>query len=174
MAKLYNADEVLDAKHVRELFDYDKDTGVFIRRVRAGRMPAGSVAGWKCGAAPGHLYATVDGCSYKLHRLAWLYVTGAWPERAVDHANGKANDNRFSNLRLATMSQNIANAKRPKNNTSGFKGVTRNLPFTKRWRAHIKVKQRAIHLGYFDSKEQAAAAYFEAAKKYFGEFARAE
>jgi hypothetical protein len=174
MAKLFNGDEVLDAKRVRELFDYDMDTGGFIRRVRAGRMLAGSVAGWKCGAAPGHIYLDIDGHKYKAHRIAWLYVTGAWPRCAVDHVNGKANDNRFSNLRLATMSQNIANAKRPKNNTSGFKRVKRNLPFTKRWRAHIKVKQKHIHLGYFDTKEQAAAAYLVAAKRYFGEFARAE
>lgn len=87
----------------------------------------------------------------------------------VDHINGDPLDNRRENLRPASASQNIANGKMRKNNTSGFKGVNRN---GSGWSAKIKVNRKAIYLGTFRTPEEAGAAYEAAAKKHFGEFAR--
>ena len=79
-------------------------------------------------------------------------------------------DNRRINLRRASAAQNAANSPVPKNNTSGYKGVTWHRQ-TERWRAFIKFDRRQIHLGMFDVKEEAARAYDIAAKRLFGEFA---
>ena len=89
----------------------------------------------------------------------------------VDHINGDTLDNRKSNLRICTHKDNTRNKKIQSNNTSGFNGVS----FTGRenkWRSYIVIDQKQKSLGYFNSKEEAAKAYNEAAKKYFGEFAK--
>lgn len=89
----------------------------------------------------------------------------------VDHINGDGLDNRRSNLRLATRSENMGNRPMQANNSSGFKGVTWNKKLNK-WQAQIKGRGRSITLGCFDNLEEAALIYDEAARKYFGEFAR--
>lgn len=91
----------------------------------------------------------------------------------VDHINGNALDNRRENLRLAIGSQNNYNSRRYKNNTTGYKGVYF-IKARRRWAAHIQVEGKNIYLGYFKTPEDAYVAYCEAAKKYFGEFARLE
>lgn len=89
----------------------------------------------------------------------------------VDHKNNNPLDNRRSNLRMASKKTNSQNAKRRSDNSSGFKGVT--LSFGK-WTAEIKVNGNRIRLGRYETPETAYSAYCEAAKKYFGEFARLE
>ncbi len=89
----------------------------------------------------------------------------------VDHVDGNGLNNTRSNLRLADSSQNGSNRGKPCNNTSGYKGVTWYKKYEK-WRASIKFQKRDIFLGSFDTKEDAARAYNEAALKYHGEFAR--
>jgi len=87
----------------------------------------------------------------------------------VDHINGDGLDNRRLNLRPADNSKNQMNRGVPSNNTSGFKGVSRN---DLRWQAQISVAGRRIHLGMFATPLEAAHAYDEAALYYFAEFAR--
>ena len=89
----------------------------------------------------------------------------------IDHENLNSLDNRKDNLRLATPQQNGRNRGPQKNNSSGFKGVDK-PNHTWRWRARIKSDSGHIHLGYFDTKEEAAQAYRQAADKLHGEFAR--
>lgn len=88
-----------------------------------------------------------------------------------DHINGDPLDNRKSNLRLCTHKQNLASQKRPKNNTSGYKGVIRSSS-GKKWKAEIRIENRPVHLGTFEDPTKAAQAYDNAAQKHFGEFAR--
>lgn len=93
----------------------------------------------------------------------------------IDHKNGDGLDNRRQNLREATRSQNQCNATSMirKNNRSGYRGVTKHPKgINKPWRATIIVNWKQISLGYFKTKEDAAIAYNDAAKKYHGEFAR--
>ena len=91
----------------------------------------------------------------------------------VDHVNGDPLDNRRENLRLATSLQNNRNVGKRSDNKSGFKGVYWYKAASK-WRAQIRVNKRAIHLGQYDTPEEAYEAYCQAAKYYFGEFARSE
>jgi len=87
----------------------------------------------------------------------------------VDHRDGDTLNNTKSNLRICTNAENSRNSKAPKNNTTGFKGVSIQ---NGRIYGRIKFEGRDIHLGRFDSIQDAAIAYDEAAIKYFGEFAR--
>ena len=158
----------LTAYRLREVLDYDAMTGIFSWKVSTTfRVKVGQVAGGSDGH--GYLRIAIDGRKHLSHRLAWLYQTGAWPRRHIDHINGTKTDNRFANLREATRSQNMSNRGKLATNTSGFKGVTRRHD-EKRWRAQIKVHGKIRNLGRFNTPEEAHAAYGVAAKKYHGEF----
>jgi hypothetical protein len=117
----------------------------------------------------GYVLVGVDGPQYLAHRLAWLYMTGAWPDAEVDHIDGNRANNAWSNLRLASRSQNIANSGLRVTNTTGFKGV---FKARKKFNAKITVNYKSVNLGNFDTKEEASAAYKRAAQAAFGEFAR--
>jgi hypothetical protein len=114
------------------------------------------------------IYATgrlVDGGKQtEMHRL----VMG-FPDCSIDHADGDGLNNRRSNLRLATPSQNAANSRNFSPAREGLRGVTF-VPA--HWRAVVKVNGRRIHIGDYKSPEEAARAYDAAARKHFGEFAR--
>ncbi|MCP4599218.1 MAG: hypothetical protein GY847_01550 [Proteobacteria bacterium] len=101
---------------------------------------------------------------WRLHRC----IMDAGPTDEIDHRNGNRLDNRKENLRVATRSQNMANTILRKNNTVGLKGV---YPNKKRWMARITVNYEYLHLGTFDTPEQAGRVYDEAAINHFGEFA---
>lgn len=89
----------------------------------------------------------------------------------VDHINMNKLDNRKCNLRIASKSKNAMNRNAPKQNTSGYKGVSWRLD-RKKWRAYIVLMGKQYSLGLFDKKEDAAMSYNDAAIKYHGEFAR--
>jgi hypothetical protein len=93
----------------------------------------------------------------------------------VDHENGNKQDNRRSNLRLVTHTQNMRNQLRNKANTTGYKGVSlqKNSP-NRPYRAYIVVDNKQIHLGYYATPEEAHKAYCEASTKYHGEYGRFE
>jgi hypothetical protein len=74
----------------------------------------------------GYIWTGVAGGRYLNHRLAWLYMTGSMPDSCVDHVNGITDDNRWCNLRAATVRQNQLNRiGNKKGNASGFKAVYR-------------------------------------------------
>jgi hypothetical protein len=147
-----------------ELFDYDPDTGQFIRKTAIAGLKAGQSAGHK--DKFGYTYIKIDGETYKAHRLAWLLIYGSPPDGDVDHINGCTSDNRAANLRAATPKQNQENVRRRKDNSSGYRGVS----FNKRVGAFIARVQhygKRIHLGYFESPEDARDAAANARSKLF-------
>lgn len=108
------------------------------------------------------------------HRLAWVYVHGDIPEgMEVDHIDNDPSNNRISNLRLATSSQQKMNKRVQSNNRSGLKGAYYHAAHKgKKWRSQIKVGDKLIFLGYYHTAEEAHTAYAAAALEHFGEFAR--
>lgn len=159
----------MDQATLKKYLNYNPDTGVFTRKLSGPRVKAGKIAGTPDGQ--GYLAFGVAKGSYKAHRVAWLYVYGVWPDKQIDHINGDRSDNRICNLRLATNTQNQRNAKRRKDNKSGYKGVHW-CSTSEKWVASIRVNWKGKTLGRFDNKEDAHRAYCEAANAYYGEFSR--
>lgn len=156
-------EEGLTAEYVREVLNYNSETGAFTWRVgSSSRTPAGSVAGSlkDCG----YIIICIKNTMYRAHRLAWLYTYGEWPAEQVDHINGVRCDNRIQNLRKASSAQNLQNLRKPHaDNITGLLGVSRNR---NGFRARIKVDGKVIHLGTFKTPEIAHSAYLSAKRKY--------
>ena len=143
----------------KALMDYDPETGV----VRS-FIPISTERRY--------LTVWVGGKSWRIHRVVWYLHYGYWPTSdAIDHINGNPRDNRISNLRAATNKENARNCKLPRNSSTGAKGVTRQQG---KFRVRIKVNMRKLHLGYYNTLEEAKAAYAAASRKYHGEFGRVE
>jgi len=157
---------------VRRNLHYDPLSGLFVWLVQTrGWDRRGSPAGT---ISRGYVKIGIEGQQYPAARLAWVYVYGAIPEgMEIDHKDGNPSNNRLSNLRLATSSQQKQNKKVQSNNKSGLKGAYYHaIHKGKKWRTQIKVGDRLIFLGYFHRPEEAHAAYRAAEQKFFGEFAR--
>lgn len=153
---------------MRELLHYNPETGIFTRLIPANRSNA--IAGVVAGTKNKDRYVDIklDGCFYKGHNLAWLYMTGEWPNPECDHHDLNPSNNRWLNLREATRSQNCANRKAW--GVSGFKGVYKR---GKKFIAQIN-NERIVYLGIRDTPEECAELYAAAAREHFGEFARIE
>ena len=155
--------------YLHEFFHYDSETGVFSRKKRTGSSThVGDIVGSDNGS--GYLVICLKSRLYYAHRIAWLYVYGEMPCRNIDHINGNRADNRICNLRLVNQSQNVANSKLSKANTSGCKGVTWRKD-TNKWAAGLMLNYKRISLGSFKTKEEAAEAYKKGAMQHFGEYA---
>jgi HNH endonuclease/AP2 domain len=150
---------------LRALFEYNPDTGV-IRWISTDKR--GRQAGWVM--KDGYRYIQLEGKLYLSHRVAWALHYGAEPDGSLDHINSRKSDNRISNLRIATVSENNRNRLRQSNNTSGFKGVTLNKR-TGRYNATLTVDKETHRLGTFATAEEAAFAYRDAAERLHGDFA---
>ncbi len=163
---------------LRRIFRYSRSTGILRWRIKHSRKTVvGGIAG--CTAPSGYVLVGVNRTDYRAHRIAWAMVYGKWPDDELDHKNRIRNDNRISNLRLATRSLQAANLPRNPNNTSGYRGVsyvpTQNYNKTRRkkpWIALINFQGRRRGLGFYRTAKEAAAAYDREAKKLFGEFYR--
>lgn len=142
----------ISVDRLKEVAYYNPETGLFTRRQSRGGYLEGSVMGTK-GSYYGYCHICIDRVVYKAHRLAFLFMTGRWPEGEIDHINGNRMDNTWNNLRETDRSSNARNCCLRQDNTSGVPGVG----FHKRrgqWRARIGKK----HLGWFPTKESAIAA----------------
>lgn len=157
-------------ERARELFAYDPETGIMTNRVtRCNTARAGEAVGSDKGN--GYLQVIVDGHNYLVHRLAWAIVTGEWPKKHVDHENTRRSDNRWINLRDATVSQNLQNARRRRDNRSGVKGVYWRKD-KRKWCARAAVHGKVHYLGDYLTLAEAAAARRIGAERLHGEFAR--
>ena len=155
---------MITQERLKELYCYDSASGLFVRRINAGRRwKAGDIAGTK--TPDGYIVIKIAGALYMAHRLAFLYITGSFPENYTDHINGVRHDNRWVNLRPVTCQENLKNTKKNSNNTSGAIGVIWDRD-CKKWRSYIGVDGRLKHLGVFDNKDDAISERKSAEVKY--------
>lgn len=151
---------------LKELLSYDPETGVFVWLApTSNRVKKGQQAGSN---SHGYLTIRLDRELYRAHRLAWLYMTGDWPTQMIDHQNSVRADNRFANLREASVQENNRNVDLQTNNTTGFKGVSRHGA---NYRAECYANGLRIRVSGFDTPEAAALAAQQARCKLHGEFA---
>jgi hypothetical protein len=148
---------MLTAERLRELLDYNPETGIFRWNVAA---RAGTVVG--C-LNRGYRVIRVDRMLYRAHRLAWLHVYGCWPTDEIDHINGIKDDNRLANLREVTCAENQQNRRSARtDNKTGLLGVSSSQGG---FQAQIKVNCKLFFLGRFATAELAHAAYLEAKRR---------
>lgn len=163
---------------IRKQISYNPETGDIHWRYDESQSPAwlgrhpGKLAGYTHKTAK-YRIITLGHVKYSAHCVIWAYMTGEWPTSQVDHRDLDCSNNKWSNLRPANRSQNKANMAKPRTNTSGIKGVSRD-PRSGKWRAGITKDQIHYYLGAHPTKEQAADAYKAKAIALFGEFARTE
>lgn len=158
--------EKLTQSRLKELLHYDPITGVFTWIGKTSiktRVKKGIQAGYI--RQDGYRQIQIDSKKYIASRLAWLYVEGYLPEHEVDHRNRITDDDRWENLRHVSRQCNARNRDVLKNNSSGITGVYWHK-ITLKWLAAIGLNRKSIHLGIFDTKEEAAKARWEAEKKY--------
>lgn len=165
-----------DNDDILEYISYFPETGQFLWAISPNKnMRAGAIAGghFPCGSKEHfNLYRQIRfrGKLYMGHRIAWRIVHGYWPSTDIDHINRDSTDNRFGNLRIGSHSRNAANCAVRRTSKSGLKGVGW-AKHANKWKAKIKDGSKQRHLGYFHTPEEAHAAYSDAARRIFGEFA---
>lgn len=151
----------LTHERVRELFDYNPETGIVTRRIdiRGGNQytchKRGSIVGG-INKGSGYLTVKVDGRSYQLHRIIWLWLYGYFPEHSIDHISRNKLDNTQKNLREVTHQCNTRNTKIRSDNTSGMKGVSW-FKGSGKWGAYICVGGREVYLGVYACYIEAVA-----------------
>jgi len=157
--------QILTQARLQELLHYDSFTGIFTwKKATSNRRATGKVAGSK--NSRGYVEIGIDRKVYPAHRLAWLYVYGAFPAQGVDHITGKQHGNAIANLRPADHSENGQNRDKQSNNTSGYKGVSWSKKVNK-WVVQMTHKGVHFNLGYFSDIKAAHEAYLNAAKNIF-------
>lgn len=160
---------MISVDRLRELLSYDHNTGVMTWKVDRSNFRAGAVAGTP--DRKGYLRFQLDKKRYSVHRVAYAIYTGEWPSGQIDHIDGDPANNRIANLRVATGNQNMWNRRKPAANTSGYKGVSFRKDL-RRYQAYVAAHGKMRHIGYFDTAEEASAAYRAAAQRLHGEFFR--
>jgi hypothetical protein len=160
-----NTNPLPPKERLHELFTYSFVEGALYWKIYSKPKLAGC-DDWHTG----YWRVKINKVMYQRHRLIWAHFYGDPGPYIVDHINKTRNDDRIENLRLANEAQNRHNSKMHCTNTSGFKGVYYHASRNK-WRARMYLKRRSVSLGYYSTKEEAAAAYAEASSRLHGEFA---
>jgi hypothetical protein len=161
---------MLTQTELQRLFHYSPDTGIFTRLVAISTTRAGDVAGYTH-TISGYHRIKINNRKFLTHRLVWLYVYGFFPPNEIDHINGVRNDNRLTNLRLATRTENMRNISKNSKNKTGFKGVSFNEK-TKKYSVKITVDGKEVYIGKILTLKGAVNAYRNLALKHYGEFAK--
>ena len=158
---------MLTQARLKEVLRYNRKTGVFTWRVSLSfRRDAGQIAGCIKRGDCDYCVIRVDSVLHRASRLAWLYVTGAWPTLQVDHQDRDSLNDAWRNLRLTTNKQNGENASLRHDNKSGCRGVRKRAD-TGKWQANIKHHRQVIALGCFKQKKDAVAARLAAERRFY-------
>lgn len=156
---------------LKDVLIYAPDAGIFHWVISRRCVKAGEAAGTK--NMFGYIAIKIDGRLYQAHRLAWLWITGLLPSMEIDHINRKRDDNRASNLREASSSQNKANTSLRVDNTSGTKGVSY-CRQREKYVAQISSSGLKRNLGRYATFAEAKQAYMTASMKFNGDFMNSE
>jgi hypothetical protein len=149
-------------QRLKELLSYNPETGRFVWLIDKGRAKAGGSAGTWDGY---YLYVKLDQRRYAIHRLAWLYMMGEWPEADIDHWDTNGANNKFTNLRSVTRNFNQQNKRRAnRDSKTGYLGV-RMSASGKRFQALIGVDGKTLTLGHFSTPQEAHEAYVHAKRQ---------
>lgn len=146
---------MIDQETVKKLFHYDAESGMLLWRYGNGR----NVKPWQEAKAPngqGYYTVKINGTSYRVHRLIWLYVHGNFPDKYIDHKNRVRNDNRLCNLRDVNTTDNAQNISLPSHNKSGHIGVSW-IKSHNCWTVFVKVNKKNKWLGYYKNLDDAVA-----------------
>jgi len=148
----------LTLERLKQELSYDPNTGLF-SRIKPSKRPVG----WKNGN--GYIRIEFLGNRVYAHRLAWFYMTGAWPKFQIDHIDRNKSNNKFWNLRDVPEEINGRNCP-PQPNRTGFPGVNkaRNGKFC----AQITIEGHSKHIGTFNTAEEAHAAFVKQTKALYG------
>ena len=150
MGRVYR--ELPSATELWEHFEYNPLTGTLYRNGK----PTGCLH-----RTNGYVHAGYNCSVYLVHRLVYVWCTGALPADEIDHIDGNRSNNCYWNLRQASTAQNSKNKKRTK-------GYTKNKSGT--YTAQIMVNYRCIGLGTYPTEAEARAAYVKASRGLHGEF----
>jgi hypothetical protein len=149
---------LVTAAELREVFDYDPELGRLFRPNKNGEKPKPR----REVSAKKRPTIFINGKVYLEHRAIWLWHHGKWPTNDIDHIDRNPKNNKIENLRDVTTSENGQNRTIPKNNTTGYKGVTR-AEKGSRFIASITHHGKRIVIGSFLTPEAAANAYMDSA-----------
>lgn len=149
-------------EHLRKMLHYSPNSGEFtwLEHRQGRKCKAGGISAHHHGKEAHSI--CVDYRKYYAHNLAWWWMTGEWPDDEVDHINGNATDNRWSNLRKGTRQQNTWNRRGRKKLMGAYFHKSSGL-----WKANIQHRT----IGYFRTEKEAHKAYKREALKRYGEFA---
>lgn len=152
---------MMHIKRLHEVLLCDPDKGILIWKPRPGiarNDRAGKIAGSKR-KKDGYISLSIDRKPLLAHRIIWAMYYGYWPIKYLDHINRNRSDNRISNLREVSCSENCQNTTIYKSNKNGVKGV---YYHSGGYEARISVNRKKIYLGFFRTFEEAKAARLSA------------
>lgn len=171
---------MITAEFARDRLDYNQETGVLTwktkpvtRKIDAywNRRYAGTEAGFSRPFPYRSVKIVYDGKKRTIleHLLIWLIMTGSFPEAEIDHVDHDGENNSWANLRAASRDENARNRIKSAGTKFAGKGVSVNA--RGRYFSRIGFDNKRLHLGMFNTPEEAAEAYNKAALKLHGEFA---
>jgi len=147
-------------ENLQEWLDYNENTGIFTvkKTVKGSHKQVGDIVGYVDNQS-GYVRVKFDNKPYQAHRLSWVYMYGEEPKGVIDHINHNKLDNSIANLRDVTDAENLKNRPMQSNNKSGYTGV---YEVDGRWKACIGVEGKTVHLGTFNTIDEAIEARQEA------------
>lgn len=161
---------MIELNRLKELLHYNPETGVWtwLNPSLVNKKPINAEAGTI--SVHGYRIITIAGTKYRASRLAWFYMTGEWPTDEMDHIDRNGVNDRWTNLRIVSRSENALNRDVQSNNASGARGVHWDETRSK-WFVQVKKDNINHFIGRFDDFDEAIEARDRASAELHGEFA---
>lgn len=157
------SERILTQARLKELFNYDPETGMFTRLTNSHRTDrVGKSAGSRSG---NYHHISINKVYYQSHNLAWLYVHGRWPKCQIDHIDRNGLNNRIDNLREVSCAENQHNLGMNVRNKSGVSGVSW-CSRTSTWVAQISANKKTTFLGRYKDFDEAVQVRAQAKRIY--------